>query len=159
MVSPGWAFVRGVSVSPLQRSAIIAGHNMGLSLNRLQDTLRAAGIGLRRAAIVEVRGELRGGIETAKRISALRRNFRPSADIMQVSSQTQRTRYRYYGKVHAYDDETGASQVFNSNFGDDELLSRIEIEERLGGIVEGITLKYGMSINRIELTGAARHQG
>tara|TARA_Y100000310_G_scaffold146899_1_gene146205 strand:- start:302 stop:793 length:492 start_codon:yes stop_codon:yes gene_type:complete len=152
----GWGFVRGVRVSPIQRQFIISAFNRGLTTTATQAALRTGGLGLRRAAIVEVMGSLRGGIETGKRLQSLRRDFKLTEALFQTATVRQKAEYRFFTQVHARSLVTGEIDKFEVNFGSDHNLTRNEINDRAEEIAEVILEKYEYELDHIEITGATR---
>lgn len=126
----GWAFYGGVRVSPRQLQFIEASVNRGLSLNRIQQGLQAAGIGLRRQAIVQARAAFSGAVQREPQLRALRRDFRPTSQTIQRVNWQMETRYQYRSVARAVIPNTGMRIDIPIRFGDDALLTRAAIEER-----------------------------
>jgi len=133
-IPPGAGRFAGVTVSSQQMQFIDAAFREGQTLISTQRGLQNLGMGVRRAAISERRGELSGIQTRVPSLRSIRDDFKPTSRTIQPVHQQLRTRFRYKGFIKGLDAITGDDTFFNISFGDDTLLTRRNIDDRLRGI-------------------------
>ncbi len=124
----------GVVVSVTQRTIVESGTRQNQTLDTIQRRLQAAGLGLRRSAIVGVRTELRGAVSRTPALNSIRLDFRPGPGTVTKTAMNLRTRFVASGSVRVRNTLSG--EIFNSSvrFGYDEPLTRQEILDRFDDI-------------------------
>jgi len=140
----GWGRYGGVDVRPASLQFARAGFQEGLTLNRVQAALREGGIGIRRQALVEIRQELLGIQRSGINLRVLRPEFRPDFARIPRTNRSIPTRFRYTARLGQVTTVTGQVKDFFVDFGDDSLLTRAEIEERIRDISDRAAQQYGV---------------
>ena len=125
----------GVPVSRDQRQIIEQSFRQGLSREQTLDRLRAGGRGLRTLAVSEIRREIRQRDARQPALAALDVRFRPGTPEITQTSRRLATNYSYKGTVFGRNTLTGDRMPIHVNFGDDQILTREQIEARFNEIV------------------------
>lgn len=133
-ILPGAGRFAGVNVTATQMQFIDSAFREGRTLISTQTGLQSLGLGLRRAAISERRGELAGIMKRIPSLRSVRDAFRPTDRTIQPVRQQLQSQFRYKGFIRGVDSVTGTENFLNISFGDNELLTLGEIKNRFRSI-------------------------
>jgi hypothetical protein len=132
----------------------------GLSMNAIQRSLSEAGIGVRRAELLEVGRRVRGAELAADRLKFVRPDYRPDPALLAESISGKQLRgYSFTVRIRGLVELPGGAVASGEryvNVATDELLSRAEIEEAAEAFLEDDEVYEPFVVESVELLTATR---
>lgn len=151
----------GVRVSSEFVQQVTSLFNQGIGTTEARSLLRGAGFRFRDSAFNAVRNEIRLTGIRGSRLDSLRLDARPSVNTLTQTNREYRRNFFYTATARVRDPVTGSMLTIPAEFGDDRLLTRAEIIERVEAIIEQTILNSpdacimeGSLIENVHLTGA-----
>lgn len=135
----------GSSVSALFRNEALALQRAGAGVVQSRNLLRDVGFRFSNQAVTDLFREFRSIAGKSAGLRNIPLDFRPGINTVSRVNMSFRTRFQYTGIARLVDAETGIVQDVPVAFGDDRLLTRREIEERIRAIGEQVADKGGIN--------------
>lgn len=132
----------------------------GIGTVQSRSALRSAGFRFRDSAFNAVRNEIQLIGIRGSRLDSLRLDARPSVNTLVQTNREFGRNFRYTARVDLIDPFTGEITGLPVEFGDDRLLTKVELIERSEAIAEQAAEKggpgyiEGIEVGRVTLTSA-----
>ncbi len=156
MLEYGWSLIRGVKVSPQQRSFFESGLNRGMSVNSIIKALSGTELAIRREVGFALARELKGAKETANTLNSIRLDRMISESKFSQGSQMMKDNYSFWGQVNVVDQTTGETITVHATFSSNRNLTRGEINQRLIDVASAAIRTYDYKLSGVKLTSAYR---
>lgn len=135
--------------------------SQGIGTTQSRSLLRGAGFSFRDSAFDAVRREITSITTRGSRLDSLRLDARPSVNTLVQTNREFRRNFMYSARVDLINPLTGEITSLPIDFGDDRLLTRAELIERVEAIAEQVAGKggpgsdvEGTEVGQVTLTGA-----
>lgn len=135
---------------------IESGLSRGMSTTVLQRELSAAGIGVRRADLLEAVRAVRGATLAADRLKSVRSDLRPDPSRLPHAVTRQLREYSYKVRVQGFSPTTGQPETRYFSVATNDLLSRNEIEDVALGYSVDTEVYLPFEPNQVDLISATR---
>ncbi len=156
MLEYGWSIIRGVKVSPQQRSFFESGINRGMSVNSIIKALSGTDLAIRREVGFALARELKGAKDTARALNSVRLDRKLSETSFSVGSKAMKDQYSFWGEVNVIDQTTGETIKLHATFSSNTNLTRGEILQRFTDIASLAIRTYDYKLANVTLTSAFR---